>query len=73
MPYSHIIQWLISKFLFQSLEFLSYDSTTYDVVSNQDVIQSVFEIVNQFGVYEYWRPNFDKLLKNKILNKHRLC
>ena len=70
MPYSYIIQWLISKFLFQSLEFLSYDSTTYDAVSNQDVIQSVFEIVNQFGVYEYWRPNFDKLLKNKILNNH---
>ena len=37
--------------------------------SGQGVIQSVFEIGNRFWARENWRPNFDKLTKNKVFTK----
>ena len=35
------------------------------------VIQDVFEVGNYFWAHKNRHPNFDKLTKNKVLNKHR--
>ena len=39
---------------------------------SQGVIQCIFEVGNCFWAHKNQHPNFDKLTKNKVSNKHRV-
>ena len=40
-------------------------------INIQRVIQDVFEVGNRFWAHKNQHPNFDKLTKNKVLNKQK--